>query len=410
MKSSHSSRQVVDSVGATMAWAQRAPQPRAWERLVVRVRRSALTLLAIAVVAVLWTPVAQAINPQPIQTFFLTLPEDQVRTSLYAITTATGMTMRSVTGVSITADNTIIYYDQWENGYDLDIANPINNYSSPGNLGGTQVWGNGNAADGCAPNTDGATPLTCTNANDVLNSGDVIVLDNLAPLPRNPAAILFDGRDKVGATKTVAVTRSLWGTAPGPVLADAVEVLDTTRWGVSFRLPVGQNLNAASSNMFEYTALFVIASQDATTLTIDADGNGVADVTTTINQGQSYHLNGGLSSNALVTASKPVAVNLITGDIGSSYETRWFNIPSTLQWGSSYYAPVSTSSATYPAAIFAFNPDQSNAITVNYQTAAGVGCLQRRSEGHASLRHAAQLRRPFLDDQRRAFPGRRDHG
>ena len=74
----------------------------------------------------LLAPVAQAINPQPIQIFYLTLPEDQVRTSLYAISTATGTTMRSVTGLSLTANNTIVYYDQWENGYDLDIANPTN--------------------------------------------------------------------------------------------------------------------------------------------------------------------------------------------------------------------------------------------------------------------------------------------
>ena len=227
--------------------------------------------------------------------------------------------MRSVSGLSITANNTIIYYDQWENGYDLDIANPANLWSV-GNLGGTQVWGNGVAADGCPPNKDGVIPLACSDANDVLTSGNVIVLENNVPLPRNPATILFDGRDKVGATKSVAVTRSIWGIAPGTVLADAVEVFDTTRWGTSFRIPVGQNLSAASSSMFEYTSLFVMASQDATTVTVDTDGNGVTDITTTINQGQTYYLNGGLSSNALVTSTKPVAVNLITGDIGSTYE------------------------------------------------------------------------------------------
>ena len=79
--------------------------------------------LLVILLAGVFAPAAQAVNPQPIQTFYLTLPEDQVRTSLYAIATATGLTMRSVSGLSITANNTIIYYDQWENGYDLDIAN-----------------------------------------------------------------------------------------------------------------------------------------------------------------------------------------------------------------------------------------------------------------------------------------------
>jgi hypothetical protein len=238
MKPSYGSRQVVDSVGAAMAWAQRAPRPRTRDRLVVRLRRSALTLLAIAVVAVLWTPVAQAINPQPIQIFLLTLPEDQVRTSLYAISTATGTTMRSVTGLSITADNTLIYYDEWENGYELDIVNP----TQPN----TKIWGDGNAANGCPPNKNGAA-LTCTNGNDVLNGGDVITLDNNVTLPRNPATVLYDGRDKVGATRAIAVTRSLWGTAPGSVLADAIEVFDTTRWGASFRIPIGPNVTDSAA-------------------------------------------------------------------------------------------------------------------------------------------------------------------
>jgi uncharacterized repeat protein (TIGR01451 family) len=371
MKPSYGSRQVVDSVGAAMAWAQRAPRPRTRDRLVVRLRRGALTLLAIAVVAVLWTPVAQAINPQPIQIFLLTLPEDQVRTSLYAISTATGTTMRSVTGLSITADNTLIYYDEWENGYELDIVNPAQS--------NTKIWGDGTAANGCPPNKNGAA-LTCTNGTDVLNGGDVITLDNNVTLPRNPATVLYDGRDKVGATHAIAVTRSLWGTAPGSVLADAIEVFDTTRWGASFRIPIGPNVTDSSS-MFEHTAIFVMASADNTALAIDQDGNGTTDITTTINQGQSYYLAAGILANARIDASQPVQVNLVTGDIGSSYESRWFTVPPSVQWGSKYHAPVGASSVTYPANVFVYNPDQATALTVTHQTAAGTGAFVVPAKG-----------------------------
>ena len=175
------------------------------------------------------------------------------------------------------------------------------------------------------------------------------------------------------------MTRSVWGIAPGTVLADAIEVFDTTRWGTSFRIPIGQNLS--SSSMFEYTSLLVMGSQDVTALTIDTDGNGTTDVTTTVNQGQSYQLNGGLFSNALVTANKPVAVNLLTGDVGSTYESRWFTIPPNIQWGSNYFAPVSTSSATYPANIFIYNPSQSSAITVTYETAGSTGSFSVAAKG-----------------------------
>jgi len=323
------------------------------------------TLVLATLLIVAWAvfaPVASAANTQPIQVFFLPLPEEQIRTSLYAISTATGMTMHSITGISITGNGTVLYYDQWENGYELDIANPTQ--------ANTQIWGDGNAANGCPPNING-TPLTCTNGNDVLVAGNVIILENNVALPRNPATVLYDGRDKVGATKAVAVTRSAWATAPGTVLADAVEVYDTTRWGTSFRIPVGQNLS--SSSMFEYTALLVMAGQDGTVVQIDKDGNGTIDDTQTLNQGQAYQISGGMSSNATVTALKPVQVNLITGDVGSTYESRWFSIPPTDQWGASYYTAVGTTSTTYPANVFVYNPDQTNAITVSYQTKAGTG-------------------------------------
>ncbi|MCX6029964.1 MAG: hypothetical protein NT169_11800 [Chloroflexi bacterium] len=328
-----------------------------------------LTTLLIVTWAV-FAPVALAANAQPIQVFFLPLPEDQVRTSLYAIATATNQTMHSVTGVSITGNGTMIYYDQWENGYELDIANPTQ--------ANTQIWGDGNAANGCPPNLNG-TPVTCTNGNDVLAAGNVIILENDVALPRNPATVLYDGRDKLAATKAVAVTRSLWSTGPGTLLADAIEVYDTTRWGTSFRIPVGQNLS--SNSMFQYTSLLLMANQDGAVVQIDKDGNGTVDVTTTINQGDSYQISGGISSNASITASKPVQIDVITGDVGSTYESRWFTIPPTEQWGPSYYTPVGTTNATYPANVWVYNPSQTAAITVNYQTKAGTGSFGVAAQG-----------------------------
>jgi len=322
------------------------------------------------VIWIAFAPIASAANTPPVQVFFLPLPEDQIRTSLYVISTATGMTMHSITGISITGNGTVIYYDEWENGYELDIANPTQ--------ANTQIWGDGNAANGCPPNLNGAS-LACTNGNDVLVAGNVIILENDVALPRNPATVRYDGRDKVGATKAIAVTRSAWATAPGTVLADAVEAYDTTRWGTSFRLPVGQNLS--SSSMFEYASLLVMASQDGTVVQIDKDGNGTVDDTQTLNQGQAYQISGGMSSNATVAASAAVQVNLITGDIGSTYESRWFSIPPTDQWGASYYTPVGTTVTTYPANVWVYNPDQTNAITVNYQTKAGAGSFSVAAKG-----------------------------
>ncbi|MCX6049084.1 MAG: hypothetical protein NT075_28620, partial [Chloroflexi bacterium] len=302
-----------------------------------------------------------AANEPAVQTFFVPLPEDQVRTSFLQIYSGTGATMHGVIGVSITVNNTIIYYDQWENGYDTDIANPTNLYSA-GNLGGTQIWGDGNTANGAPPGVP----------SDILNAGTVISLENDIAIPRNPATILFDGRDKLSSSKVVAVTKSAWALTPGTVLADAIEVNDTTRWGSSFKMPIGQDLS--SSSMFEYTSLLVMASENGTVVQIDTDGNGTVDLTQTLSQGQSYQVNGGIKSNATVTSSKPIQVDLITGDIGSTYENRWFSIPPTIQWGSSYYTPVGTTSTSYPANVWLYNPNAS-AITVNYETKIGTGTV-----------------------------------
>ena len=144
-----------------------------------------------------------------------------------------------------------MYWDQWEDGgYDADIANPgANVYANPGNLDGTQIWGDGVLANGCPPSIANV-PNPCTLASDdLLQAGDVIVLDNdvivtgtSGSYARNAAQIFYDGRDKFGVTFPAAVTRAAFPVSPGSVMAGANEVLDTGRWGTSYRAPVGENL------------------------------------------------------------------------------------------------------------------------------------------------------------------------
>ena len=51
-----------------------------------------------------------------------------------------------------------------------------------------------------------------------------------------------DGRDRVGATQAVVMTRSAWATTPGSVLADATEVPSTADYGTSFVMPIGEDV------------------------------------------------------------------------------------------------------------------------------------------------------------------------
>ena len=88
-------------------------------------------------------------NRPPVQTFYLPIPENDLLTALKIIENGRSATpptdpMQTYVSLAVFVDGTVIYYDQWENGYDRDIANPNNLYSAS-NLGGTQIWGDGDA-------------------------------------------------------------------------------------------------------------------------------------------------------------------------------------------------------------------------------------------------------------------------
>ena len=289
-----------------------------------------------------------------VQTFFIPLPDDQIRSHFLSVYTGTGNTMDSVTSVVVTGDGTRIYFDHWEDGYEADLEHPAQS--------STQVWGDGNLSNGVAPGYP----------SDVLGTGNVLSLRNNVPLPRNPAQIRYDGRDRFGATRALAVSRAAWTTVPGSVIADSVEVLSTRDYGTSFKVPVGQDVSASA--MFEHVALAVMASENGTSIQIDKDANGVAETVTTLNRGESYLVNGGVLKGATVNASKPVQVHLLTGDIGADYETRWFTVYELSEWGNSYYTPVGTSSNGNEAYGFLYNPGSSS-LTVNYETRTGSGSV-----------------------------------
>ena len=80
------------------------------------------------------------------------------------------------------------------------------------------------------------------------------------------------------------------------------------RWGTTYVSPVGED--TVINNLYEYTGMFVIASQDGTTVSVDVNADGDTldpeDVNTTLNQGQSLHIDGGVMQGATVTASANV--------------------------------------------------------------------------------------------------------
>ena len=114
-----------------------------------------------------------ATNRPPIQTFYLPIPEEDLLDTLTVIHGGANWTLpaepiESYNSIVVFVDGTVIYYDQWENGFEKDIANPNHLYSST-NPAGTQIWGDGDPTNGFPPGYP----------NDKLYAGNVI----LRPLP-----------------------------------------------------------------------------------------------------------------------------------------------------------------------------------------------------------------------------------
>lgn len=255
----------------------------------------------------------------PLQTFYIPLPEAPMFSEMFVkINSAkTKGPVVSVISLAISTDRTVVWYDNWEDGFDLDVTNAT--------ASTTGVWGDGQAANGCAPDVD-----RCTDEADILNAGDSIVIQNKVELPRDPASIRYDGGDRLQASFPVSVTRGSYPSKPGSLMAGAVEVLDTESWGTRFESPVGENIVTYSG--FQYSALFFMAANDDTTVTLPNA------TTITLHQGQGTMVR--VNQGDKLSSDKIIQVDLITGDTESIYELRWYSLLDVNEWSKEYVSPV----------------------------------------------------------------------
>ena len=71
------------------------------------------------------------------------------------------------------------------------------------------------------------------DADDVLNAGDFVILQNTVDLTNPPtaASVLYDGTDRFASNSSLAVTRGAWHTFPGHCTAGTTEVADVGALG-----------------------------------------------------------------------------------------------------------------------------------------------------------------------------------
>ena len=87
-------------------------------------------------------PAAEA-GPAPVEIYFVPLPEEDIRGGSLALYSGTSDSVRTIISITGAVDGTIVYYDHWEDGFELDLANPAQ--------ATTETWGDGNAANGAPP-------------------------------------------------------------------------------------------------------------------------------------------------------------------------------------------------------------------------------------------------------------------
>jgi len=358
-----------------------------------------------------------------VEEFFVPFPEDSTLAFLGGITTTalcgpgtdfanrTGGAgaafspndpVRTVTDFVVRVDGTIIVIDHFED--DPDTPGVVESYESaplasiadgsvaPSSVT-TRIYGDGDVSNG-------AVPGVTTDAEDVLVQGQVVVFEEeittatqLNDLEIRGRAISapgtgtrtedgLDGGDRIFATETINITRAQWTTGPETLFAGAFELFPIAQWGTSFTVPVGED---SGTFEFQWTGVTVMAANDNTSISIDANGDGDFDDaddvdSVVINRGQTVEIagrndtggqtTGGVNQGARIFSSDIVQANIISGQECTGYASRWFTLFPDSLLGNNYYEPVSTR-AENATTIYLYNPAPV-AINVNWETTAGL--------------------------------------
>ncbi len=313
-------------------------------------------LAPLAIVAILGAALATSPNRSPFsappelvaapgqQVHYLPLDAQQFYDTLKSeYTTLAAQDVRLISSiVSSRAGNTVAI-DHWEDGYDAD---PINSPSA-------------------------TTEVATMGEGQVRVLNNVIVLANIGDItPGGSSQPYYDGRDKIVSTSPTVVTMGGWGNTTGSVHAGSSAVPEVSRYGYAFESPVGENTpypsGTPTASPWEYTGLIIAASEDGTTVNV----TGEAPIT--LDEGDVHLVDGGIEVGDDITADKPIAVYLATGDVDHQYEGRMFELTPTERWTDTYFSPVTSTNTTNEITrVFLYNP-ASSAITVNVTRSNGT--------------------------------------
>jgi VCBS repeat-containing protein len=288
-----------------------------------------------------------------VQVTYVPMEEADIETALNTISGSASTTITTTIAIGVSGSGTVVVYDHWEDGYEIDLSNPLQ--------ATTLIWGDGDLTNGVAPGT----------ADDLILVDQPLIIQNDVVLA-SPQPTDFDAKDRIASTGPISLTRAGWGSANSTSLAGGVNLIDSANGGTNYVIPIGESLLIDGSiTIFQYTSAHLIAYQDGTSVDIDLDADGGVDTTITLNQGETYFVDGGLEAGATITADQDIGVYLLAGN--SSTENRWFTVAPVEQWSDSYYAPVVQTSTTR-VFVFLYNPG-ATPIDVTYESIDGSGLV-----------------------------------
>jgi uncharacterized repeat protein (TIGR01451 family)/fimbrial isopeptide formation D2 family protein len=305
--------------------------------------------------------------------------------------------MASVVGASASADGQVVYYDQWEDGFE---ANPLSPVQAT-----TLVLGDGNSANGDA-NTYTNDPrvtsdVILSGTNLVLNSDQAAgpTLQQVIPMSpgRNSADIRFDGGDRIYSSGGPLTVIHYQHPATVEVIGGSTEMLSlqAVAEASSYSVPVGTDTftryggSGTPGEPFKYVWLDIAAYQDGTQVTIDNKGGSV--VTVTLNRGQHYSSEGRIDSAAStaitilegtkISSNKPIAAILVGGGVSHSsgaYTSNTFTLIPDRLFGTDFVLaapgdnPAAGSGPNHPANVYIYNPNPNAAISVTVTDSVGT--------------------------------------
>ena len=322
-------------------------------------------------------------------TYYIPYPSDQSYTALEASGSPANPSnnIRTVISVKIPYPGMTVVWDEWEDGYEANALSPTQST--------TKVWGDGNPFNGIAPGYP----------TDIIPAGGSLsILDNtMNSNPRNPAQIFYDGKDKVVSSGQIAMTQVAGEPSIMSVQSIKTNITSTYDFGQSFTIPLGEDF---PSRDFRYTALFIRASQNNTTINIDKDNNGTFETTATLNEGGSYLVDGGVLTGATVTSDKPVGVELNAGGV-DNYSIRNAPIYPATWYSNTYYSPVPTSDNAgdnpKDSSVVMFYNSLNRSIDINWSSGApanGVITVPAKSAIRFPLAYSATAAYKFVNPDR----------